>query len=175
MRRIQTWVPLVAVGLFVAAYLGPRFAGFRINTSTSMPRGFYRAVHGVLQRGAIVAACLPADIARFGMQRHYLGPGECPGGAEPVVKVVAALGGSVVEVTAERVLVDGEALLRSRPRREDQGGRPLESIWSGARRLGRGEVWLHSPYEARSWDSRYFGPVPATNILFVVEPVLTVP
>ena len=26
-----------------------------------------------------------------------------------------------------------------------------------------------------SWDSRYFGPVPATSILFVVEPVLTVP
>ena len=27
------------------------------------------------------------DVARFGMGRHYLGPGECPGGAEPVVKV----------------------------------------------------------------------------------------
>ena len=29
--------------------------------------------------------------------------------------------------------------------------------------------------EARSWDSRYFGPIPAKDILFVVEPVLTVP
>jgi len=175
MRRIQTWAPLIAVALFVAAYLGPRFAGLRINTSSSMPRGIYRAVEGELRPGVIVAACLPADIARFGMKRHYLGPGECPGGAEPVVKVVAALEGYVVEVTAERVLVDGEALARSRPLGRDRGGRPLQSISAGARRLGRGEVWLHSPYEARSWDSRYFGPVPATSILFVVEPVLTVP
>ena len=175
MRRIQTWAPLVAVALFIAAYLGPRFAGLRINTSSSMPRGIYRAVDGELRPGAIVAACLPADVARFGMERHYLGPGECPGGAEPVVKVVAALEGSVVEVTADHVRVDGDALRRSRPQREDRGGRPLQSASDGPRRLGRGEVWLHSPYEARSWDSRYFGPVPATSILFVVEPVLTVP
>ena len=109
------------------------------------------------------------------MGRHYLGPGECPGGAEPVVKVVAALEGSVVDVTPERVLVDGEALARSRPLGEDRGGRPLQSLPAGAQRLGPGEVWLHSPYEERSWDSRYFGPVPAANIIFVVEPVLTVP
>lgn len=75
MRRIQTWTPLVAGALFVAAYLGPHFAGLRINTSSSMPRGFYRAVAGKLRRGAVVAACLPVDVARFGMERHYLGPG----------------------------------------------------------------------------------------------------
>ena len=51
MRRIQTWAPLVAVALFGVVYLGPRFAGLRINTSSSMPRGFYRAVEAKLQRG----------------------------------------------------------------------------------------------------------------------------
>jgi type IV secretory pathway protease TraF len=40
-------------------------------------------------------------------------------------------------------------------------------------RLAPGEVWLHSPYEARSWDSRYFGPVPARNVLYAAKPVIT--
>jgi conjugative transfer signal peptidase TraF len=92
-----------------------------------------------------------------------------------VVKVVAALEGSEVNVTAAGVRVDGEALPRSRPLAEDRGGRPLHSYQAGVHRLVRGEVWLYSPYEARSWDSRYFGPIPIENVLFVVEPVLTLP
>lgn len=173
MRTIRTRVPLVAVGLFLAVYFGPRLAGLRINTTASMPRGLYRVVEGELRRGATVAACLPVEIARFGMERHYLGPGTCPGGAEPVVKRVAAVAGDVVEVTAEGVFVDHVVLPRSRPLAEDRGGRPLQRFAPGLHRLATAEVWLYSPHEARSWDSRYFGPVPATNVLHVVAPVLT--
>ncbi len=175
MRTIRTRTPLVAMGVLLAVYVGSQLAGLRINTTASMPRGLYRVVGGSLRRGAIVAACLPAEVARLGMERHYLGPGGCPGGAEPVVKRLAAVAGDVVEVTGEGVLVDGAALPCSRPLAEDHGSRPLEPFAPGPHRLASDEVWLYSPYEARSWDSRYFGPIPAENVLHVVAPVLTFP
>jgi conjugative transfer signal peptidase TraF len=164
--------PLVATALFLVAYLAPRAAGLRVNTSSSMPRGVYRVVDHELRRGAIVAVCLPEPVAELGMERHYLGPGECPGGAEPVVKAAVALAGDLVEVTSEGVSVDGTLLARSRPLATDRGGRPLLPFQERSI-LGPGQVWLHSPYETRSWDSRYYGPVGTEDILFVVEPLLT--
>jgi conjugative transfer signal peptidase TraF len=166
-------VPFIAVGLFLAAYLGPRVAGVRVNTSASMPRGLYRVVEGELSRGAVVAACLPLDVALFGLERHYLGAGTCPGGAKPVVKKVGGLAGDLLEVTTKGVVVNGEVLPRSRPLAEDRGGRPLAPFPRGPRRLAAGEVWLYSPHEARSWDSRYYGPIPASNVLHVVAPLVT--
>lgn len=172
MKRLVTKAPLIAAAVFTLVFLGPHALGLRINTSTSMPRGLYRAVGDTLQPGAVVAACLPQSVAQIGLERHYLGPGECPGGAEPVVKVAVALGGDLVEVTAEGVEVNGERLPSSTPLAVDRGGRPL-TPHVFRQRLARGEVWLHSSYEARSWDSRYYGPVAEEDVLFVVVPVLT--
>lgn len=172
MKRLVTKAPLVAAALFAVVYLGPHALGLRINTSTSMPRGLYRAVSEGLHRGALVAACLPEEVARLGLERHYLGPGECPGGTEPVVKTVPALAGDLVEVTGQGVRINGEVLPQSAPLTTDRGGRPL-TRFEGSHRLRPGEVWLHSSYEVRSWDSRYYGPVTESDILFVVTPVLT--
>ena len=175
MRRVRTWAPVVAVFIFLGVFVVPRLAGWRINTSSSMPRGLYRAVGTDIRRGAIVAACLPGEIARFGLERNYLHPGSCPDGVEPVAKVVAGLEGNVVEVTRDGVFVDGVMLPHSQPLGRDRGGRTLQQFPGGAHRLEKGQAWLYSPYEARSWDSRYYGPVPTANVLFVVEPVLTIP
>ena len=173
MNRLKTGAPLVAVGVFLLVYVGPQALGLRINTSTSMPRGLYRSVGGSTRPGVSAAVCLPPAVSRFGMGRHYLGAGSCPDGAEPVVKVVAAVEGDVVEVTPVAVLVNGYALPNSRPLDRDRGGRELAAYLRGPQRLEPGEVWLHSPYEARSWDSRYFGPVRVECVTTLVQPVLT--
>jgi type IV secretory pathway protease TraF len=34
-----------------------------------------------------------------------------------------------------------------------------------------GEVWLVSTFSPRSWDSRYFGPVPASAIVSALTPL----
>ena len=60
-----------------------------------------------------------------------------------------------------------------RPLDRDRGGRELAPYLRGPHRLEAGEVWLHSPYEERSWDSRYFGPVRLECVTTLVEPVLT--
>ncbi|MCL4839114.1 MAG: S26 family signal peptidase [Thermoanaerobaculia bacterium] len=173
MIRLKTRAPLVAVGVFLVIYVVPQVVGPRTTTAPSLPRGLSRAGGGRARPGASAAVCLPPAVSRFGMARHYLGAGSCPDGAEPVVKVVAAVGGDVVEVTPEAVLVNGVALPTSRPLERDRGGRELVPYARGPQRLELGEVWLHSPYEERSWDSRYFGPVGVECVTTLVEPVLT--
>jgi conjugative transfer signal peptidase TraF len=173
MTRFKTTVPLVAVGLFLVVYLVPQVTGLRINTSTSMPRGVYRSVGGPVTTGAWVSVCLPSEIARFGVERSYLGAGSCPNGSEPVLKVVTAVAGDVGQLTAAGVAVNGELLAHSRPLERDRGGRELAAYAAGPRTLSPGELWLHSPFEERSWDSRYFGPVSAACVNDVVAPLVT--
>jgi len=173
MRRWRTRAPLVAAAIFTIAYVVPQLAGLRLNTTTSMPRGLYCSVGGPVTTGAWVSVCLPPEIARFGVERSYLGAGACPNGTEPVLKVVAAVAGDVVQVTVAGVAVNGELLAHSRPLERDRGGRELVAYSSGALTLAPGELWLHSPFEERSWDSRYFGPVSATCVTDVVAPLVT--
>jgi conjugative transfer signal peptidase TraF len=175
MKRIRSRVPFLVAGVLAMAAIVARATGLRLNTTASMPRGLYREVRGLPIRGTLVAVCLPESIARFGLERYYLGPGSCPGGAEPVLKQVTALGGDLVEVTPSGVVIDGTLLEHSRPFQEDRAGRALEPFESARHVLSGAEIWLHSPYEERSWDSRYYGPVPVENALAVVEPVWTVP
>lgn len=173
MRRWRTRGPLVAVAAFTIAYVLPQLAGLRLNTTTSMPRGLYRSLDGPVTTGAWVSVCLPSEIARFGVERSYLGAGSCPNGTEPVLKVVTAVAGDVVEVTTAGVGINGELLVHSRPLECDRGGRELAAYSAGPRTLARGEIWLHSPFEERSWDSRYFGPVSAACVTDVVAPLVT--
>lgn len=173
MRRWRTRAPIVATAIFTLAYGVPQLAGLRLNTTTSMPRGLYRSVGGPVTSGAWVSVCLPSEIARFGVERGYLGAGSCPDGTEPVLKVVAAVAGDVVEVTADGVAVCGELLAHSRPLERDRGGRELAAYSAGARALAPDELWLHSPFEERSWDSRYFGPIPSACVIDVVAPLVT--
>lgn len=173
MNRWKTRAPLIAVGLFTLAFTLPQLAGLRINSSTSMPRGLYRSIGGAVRRGSVVAVCLPPAVSRFGMERGYLGAGSCADGVEPVVKVVAAVAGDLVEVSAQGVAVNGSPLPNSHPLDRDRGGRELLAYSATPRRLMAGELWLHSPYEERSWDSRYFGPVPSECVTAVVTPLVT--
>src|SRR5260370_25506619 len=62
-------------------------------TDSSCAEGFYRLVDVPIRRGELVAACLPTVAERLGLARGYLVRGDCPGGSEPVVKVVGGLAG----------------------------------------------------------------------------------
>ena len=81
--------------------------------------------------------------------------------------------GDVVQVTTDGVAVNGGLLAHSRPLERDRGGRELAAYSATSRALGPGEIWLHSPFEDRSWDSRYFGPVSAACVTDVVAPLVT--
>jgi conjugative transfer signal peptidase TraF len=148
-------------------------AGLRINATASMPRGLWRVqARESIARGAIVTFCPPdqADI-REAAHRGYISRGGCPGGYEPLVKPVAAIAGDLVAVTLKGIAVDGKPVAGTEALAEDEAGRPLHSIPIGAYRVESGEVWLLSGHDPRSFDSRYFGPVPAANVTGVAHPL----
>ncbi|MGD0472462.1 MAG: conjugative transfer signal peptidase TraF [Candidatus Velthaea sp.] len=166
-------VTLLSVNLtLIAAYT----AGLRINRTASMPEGLYRIVAyhaGPIARGTVVVVCPSANVLALAAPRHYLDPGPCPGNVEPLLKHVAAIAGDEVELSEGAVSVDGAALEQSGRLARDCAGRPLSRIPAGRYRIANGTVWLYAPV-ARSWDSRYFGPQPASGIVGIAQPVLIV-
>jgi conjugative transfer signal peptidase TraF len=146
----------------------------RLNLSGSMPIGVYRVSSEAAVRGAVVLACLPADVAVFARSRGYVPSGRCPGAAAPIGKVVLAMAGDSVEVTGEGFLVNGRPVRDTKPLAVDGTGRSLPRFPDGAYVVGQDDVWLYSPYSKRSFDSRYFGPLPSSCILNRVLPLWTV-
>jgi conjugative transfer signal peptidase TraF len=149
-------------------------AGLRLNFTPSMPLGIYRfAAVSVreIHRGMLVAVCAPSRAAQLGRRRGYVSRGACAENCEPLLKTVAAIAGDDVTISPSGVNVNGRILRDSRPLAIDRAGRPLLSWPRGHFHIARGAIWLHADHE-RSWDSRYWGPVPTRNVLAKAVPVL---
>jgi conjugative transfer signal peptidase TraF len=161
---------LIGLGL-VVSFLG--VIGLRFNVTASLPLGIYRVTADRPTRGSIVHVCLPSNDAEFARQRGYLGPGDCPRGVRPLGKIVLAVEGDRVRLQPESVQINGNAVSNSATATEDSHGRTLPHFPWGEHRLGRGELWLHSPYHRNAYDSRYFGPVQESLVVSVLQPLLT--
>ena len=156
-RRAGT-VALYLAGLLVAVIALAKL-GLTVNTTSSMPIGLYR-VHpaAAIERGATVQVCAPDEVARLGAARGYLPPGNCASGRAPLLKIAVGIPGDIVVVRNDAITVNGQRLTPSARASHDTRGRPLDRIPVGTYVLGADQLWLWTPY-ARSWDSRYFGPV----------------
>ncbi len=164
---------LVGGGVVMAVIAVPGwFGGLRINLTPSEPLGLWRIVP--LDRpvaiGDLVFICAPpGPVLAFGLERGYFRRGSCPGGAAPLIKTVAALAGSRIEISTD-VVIDGAALPRSELIARDGAGRAL-TPWTGGL-VPAGQIFVHSPF-AGSYDSRYFGPIPDAGLLGLAWPILT--
>ncbi len=149
--------------------------GLRIGlTDSACPPGIYRMVNRAPSRGDLVLACLPDAIARVGSARGYLLRGRgCGDGIEPVGKRLSALAGDSVEVMPDYISVNGQRLRHSATLSRDSRDRSVEHVPWGRYTVPTNQVWLFGTKDARSWDSRYFGPVPASSVRAALEPVLT--
>lgn len=172
MRRLPLTILAVGAAVMASCAIAGRCAGLRINMTPSYPRGLWRIV--MLDRpaavGDLVFICLP-NTARFerAFTRGYIRRGLCAGGLSPLIKTVAAVGGQQVDV-AGQVSIDGRALPDSNVRQTDAAGRPLAPFAGSV--VPAGALFLHSNF-AGSYDSRYFGPIPASGVLGLARPVLT--
>lgn len=147
--------------------------GYRINSTSSLPIGVWKVdtLTKPVQRGQVVNV-RPAErpIFQMALSRHYLAWGLCPGGYASLLKPVAAIPGDQVEVSSEGIAVNGFLLPNSKGAIVDSVGRPLQPFESGTYTVPARTVWLVSR-NARSFDSRYFGPMPIENILGTAKPI----
>jgi conjugative transfer signal peptidase TraF len=153
-------------------------AGLRINHTASLPIGLWRVspLRAPLWRGAIVSFCAPQNASVLeAYARGYLGTGRCPGGLEPMLKQVQAIAGDRVMLTTVGVSVNGVLQPNSQPLRVDGTGRPVISMPFGAMVVPPGAFWAGSSENARSFDSRYFGPVATDDILGLAIPLMRWP
>ncbi|WP_413712587.1 conjugative transfer signal peptidase TraF [Rhizobium sp. Rhizsp82] len=175
-RRAQRAHAVVLLALAVSIVGGGVAAaivgGYRINLTPSEPIGLWRivALDRPASTGDLVFICPPqTPVMREARERGYLRVGTCPGGVAPLIKTVIAIAGQSVEIGAH-VTVDGRKLPFSRLAEWDGKGRPMTPFAGGV--VPAGSLFLHSLF-AGSYDSRYFGPLPASGILGLAQEVLT--
>lgn len=135
------------------------------NASASTPVGLYALHHpGGLQVGDLVAITPPKALDALMVERRYIGTGV------PLLKHVAALPGQKVCRFGHTVTVDGIPYSKALDR--DSRGRNLP-VWQGCRRIAAGELFLMNPSVPDSFDGRYFGPLPARNVIGKAVPIFT--
>ncbi len=169
-RRVQKWIRALAAFPLLIGGIG--MLGYRVNLTPSEPLGLWRIVP--LERPAVVGdlvfICPPVNAAmEDALIRGYLRSGLCPGRYAPLIKTVVAIGGAGLAIGGS-VTIDGRILGHSDVRRADGNGRPLKAFAGNS--VPVGYVFVYSPFSA-SFDSRYFGPIPASGILGRAEEVLT--
>lgn len=131
-----------------------------VNTSTSLPLGFYRTTKKrTLEHGDILRTCLPDTLTQLAIQRGYLRRGVCPGGSTRIGKPVIALQGDTVTVLEDKIRVAGYGAFDAPVYAFDRRGRRLPNA-IGVHILSPGECFLLSTHSKLSYDSRYYGPVP---------------
>lgn len=158
-----------AIGLAALAWVpftkpSPRLV---YNPSNSVPVGWYRVEPrlrhpDLLQVGSIVLVHLPAEAAALAAQRGYL-PLHVP-----LLKRVGAVAPQLVCITGQVLRIDGHTAATALS--SDHIGRPLHG-WPHCRRLQAGEVFLLSVTNPASFDSRYFGPVRAADVIGIAQPL----
>lgn len=169
-RRIVIVAALASfpIALFAAGY----GVGLRVNLSPSYPLGLWdiRALDRDVRVGDLVFICPPLTTTfDLAFERGYIRPGLCPGWRSPLIKTVVALPGQEIEI-ASSVTIDGQQLPNSDLQPVDGAGRQLRPFAGGV--VPAGMLFLHSDNKG-SYDSRYIGPIPASGLLGLAEPVLT--
>jgi conjugative transfer signal peptidase TraF len=156
----------------LALALVAAWAGLRLNDSPSMPTGLYVRTSSE-SIASLVVFCPAAPFAQLSVERGYRSRGNCPDGAEPMAKPIVARPGDIVELSATGMAVNGRLLQNTPPLATDTTGRPLPHWPFGRYVVAPGAVWVASSYNSRSFDSRYFGPVAASQVREHVRPLLT--
>lgn len=152
-----------------------RFAGVVFNLTPSIPRGVYQSISVPHKKrvGYYILFCpdqkWPGFATNPNYRKSYLG--NCPDGEEALIKPVSAWPGDTVTTTPIGVAVNGAIIHNSMPNTKDPFGKDLHPYAYGNYKVPAGQVWVISSYSPRSFDSRYFGPIPVTSIRSWLKPI----
>jgi conjugative transfer signal peptidase TraF len=173
--RIVGIVTIAILSVFAAATPSLRSVavqqGLRFNSTPSVPVGIYQTA----SNGNLVSFCVKEPYASLALKRgyrHHSNFQACPDHGEPLLKSIVAVSGDRVSLSPMGVWVNGRKLRNSAPLRLDSGGRTLPGYPFGTYVTGSGQAWVINQYNAKSFDSRYYGPILVSDIREHLTPVL---
>lgn len=135
------------------------------NHTGSVPVGLYSLERSAPDKGDILAIA-PRGELRATLENHGALPAN-----RLLLKQLAAANGQTVCRNRTVVTIDGVQAAIAKPATSE--GRALP-VWSGCRVLGADDVLVLNPHTG-SFDSRYYGPIDASQIVGVARPLLTFP
>ena len=170
-RTSQLRTPILICGLTagLAATMFVLF-GVRLNATASLPIGLY--IVSTEPDANLAEFCPPEPFSTISVTRGYRYRGSCPDGDSPLLKPIVANPGDVVVTSEQGIAVNGRRLMNTSPRESDSEGRHLPHFPFGTYPVPQGVVWVASTYHPRSFDSRYFGPIPFESIRERLKPLL---
>jgi conjugative transfer signal peptidase TraF len=170
-RPCQLRMPFLTCGVAVAAAVVLcSQCGLRFNLTASLPIGLY--IRSNASDTNLAEFCPPEPFSQISVERRYRRSGVCPDGDSPLLKPVVAKSGDVVVTSPSGIAVNGTLLPNTAPRDRDSKGLPLPHYAFGTYTVLPGFVWVASTYHPLSFDSRYFGPIPAGSVRERLKPIL---
>jgi conjugative transfer signal peptidase TraF len=157
---------IASLGLALLAFTltAPR-ARIVYNASSSAPLGWYLiTANKTVRSGDLVLADLPAAVAAFADERHYLPR------TVPILKHVGAMAGQRVCIKNRTVIIDGNVVGIALT--HDGAHRALP-VWNHCRVLAGDELFLFSAKPEGAFDARYFGPIRRSAVRGIAHPLWT--
>jgi len=166
--------------LAIAAMLLCTGFGVVFNYTHSAPFGLYReqfdSEASIHSPAPYVFFCPDRRWPSMRGEPNYRDPMRtCPDGFSPLIKPVVAWPGDLVSVSSDGISVNGHMLKNSAPIERDSKGQKLRPFAAGEYTVGSKELWVVSSFSPRSFDSRYFGPIPLKSVHSWLRPLLVEP
>tara|TARA_Y100000588_G_C14179636_1_gene893024 strand:+ start:411 stop:962 length:552 start_codon:yes stop_codon:yes gene_type:complete len=175
MKRLTIWITFFLISILALSAL-LFFAGFRINTTDSIPIGIYRITADKTLKNAYVLFC-PDDRPVFqqALKRGYINSGLCPDGYGYLMKKVVATTGDRLTVNNQGVFVNDRLIPYSKPQLKDGFNRSLPQWQAKNYHLNQDEVMTMTSQSQWSFDGRYYGPIKSGQIKGMLTPIWIYP
>ena len=169
-NKLKRKYPLIVLFFLFAIAITAKLLGVSINVTPSMKEGVYIRKYGKIKRGDIVAFCLKEPYRTIGLNRLYIEKGQKCNGTDPLIKEIIAIPGDNVILTDQYLAVNG-VKYPYKTFYVDSIGRKLD-VYPRGNYFNTQGYWMIGTHALNSWDSRYWGVVNRTQILYKLKPLL---
>ena len=174
--RLNSALLAVSASAFGLMFTGLHL-GLVFNYTHSAPFGLYGAIpesaHTRRDPAPFIFFCPDVRWPSMKGQPNYRSPMRtCPDGFSPLIKPVVAWPGDTVETTPQGIMVNGVFLEHTLPLTYDSAGSAIHPYPYESYRVQKDQLWAVSSFSPRSFDSRYFGPIPIRSVHLWIRPLL---
>ncbi len=143
-----------------------------INTSPSIPLGIYalEPISGQLKQNDLIAFCLNKKDQDFALSHGYILAGtRCNGSSTPLLKSIIAIPGDNVTLTNTEIIVNNK--IYNYPTQQYDSMHRLLPSWPRDNYQNTLGFWVIGTNNIKSWDSRYYGFINRSQIIYLLKPL----